>query len=54
MRLVNASGQEVLVRSKATVHNGKLQMQVGRLAPGVYQVVVSEDGNVHQFRVFRP
>lgn len=54
VRLVDTSGQEVLVRNKATVHNGKLQMQVGRLTPGVYQVVVSEDGKVHQFQVFRP
>lgn len=53
-RLINASGQTVVMREKMAVRNGILQLQVGKLAPGIYQLVLSEGRVTHQFSVFKP
>ena len=53
-RLINASGQTVVVWEKMAVQNGMLQLPVGKLVPGIYQVVLSEGGVTHQFSVFKP
>lgn len=52
--LINASGQKVMVHERIALQNGKFQIPVGKLAAGVYQVVISADGRVHQISVFKP
>ena len=52
--LINTSGQKVLAFQKIALQNGKLQIPVGKLAAGVYQVVVSGNGKVRQLSVFKP
>ncbi|PSL23610.1 M4 family metallopeptidase [Dyadobacter jiangsuensis] len=51
--LINTSGQKVLVFEKIALQNGKLQIPVGKLAAGVYQIVISGDGDVRQISVFK-
>ncbi|SEJ61113.1 Por secretion system C-terminal sorting domain-containing protein [Dyadobacter sp. SG02] len=52
--LINASGQKAMVREKVAVQNGKLQIPVGKLASGIYQVVISGSGKIHRLSVFKP
>lgn len=53
-RVINASGQEVIVREKAIVQNGKLNLQLGRLPAGIYQVLITNDKVNYRLSVFKP
>jgi Zn-dependent metalloprotease len=53
-RIINASGQEIIRRHKVAVRNGKLDIQLGKLPAGVYQVLISNDRISYQLSVFKP
>lgn len=53
-RVVNASGQVVIIREKVAVQNGKLSLQLGKLPSGIYQVLISNDKVNYQLSVFKP
>nr|WP_295932176.1 M4 family metallopeptidase [uncultured Dyadobacter sp.] len=53
-RVINASGQVVMVREKVAVQHGKLNLQLGKLPAGVYLIRVSGDNADYQLSVFKP
>lgn len=53
-RVINASGQEVIVREKAAVQNGKLDIHLGKLPAGIYQVLIGNDKVNYRLSVFKP
>jgi hypothetical protein len=53
-RVINASGQEVIVREKAVVQNGRLNIPLGKLPAGIYQVLITNDKVNYRLSVFKP
>lgn len=53
-RVINASGQEVIVREKAAVQNGRLNIQLGKLPAGIYQVLITNEKVNYRVSVFKP
>ncbi|MBO9612580.1 MAG: M4 family metallopeptidase [Dyadobacter sp.] len=53
-RVINASGQEVLVKEKAVIQNGRLHLQLGKLPSGIYQVLLTNDAVNYRLSVFKP
>jgi Zn-dependent metalloprotease len=52
-RIINTAGQEVLSRERVSVKNGKLNLNLGKLPSGIYQVIISEDKINHQLSIFK-
>ncbi|MGG7666949.1 M4 family metallopeptidase [Dyadobacter sp. BHUBP1] len=53
-KVINTSGQTVMVKEKATFQNGRLTMQLGKLPAGIYQVLITNDKVHYQLSVLRP
>lgn len=53
-RVINASGQEVIVKERAAVQNGRLHIQLGKLPAGIYQVLIANDQVSYRLSVFKP
>ncbi|MDR6805918.1 Zn-dependent metalloprotease [Dyadobacter sp. BE34] len=53
-RVINASGQEVIVKERAVVQNGRLNIQLGKLPAGIYQVLIANDKVSYRLSVFKP
>ncbi|MEO6286570.1 MAG: T9SS type A sorting domain-containing protein, partial [Dyadobacter sp.] len=52
-RIINASGQEVMSKEKVNIRNGKLNMSLGRLPSGIYQVLISNDKATYHLSVVK-
>lgn len=53
-RVIDASGREVLARERATVQNGRLNIPLGKLPAGIYQVLITNDKVNYRLSVFKP
>ncbi|SDF42691.1 Por secretion system C-terminal sorting domain-containing protein [Dyadobacter soli] len=53
-RVIDAAGREVFVKEKAAVQNGKLNIQLGKLPAGIYQVLIVHDKVSYRLSVFKP
>jgi Zn-dependent metalloprotease len=53
IRVINSSGQAVIVREKVTVQNGRLSVQFGKLPSGIYQILIANDKVNYQLSVFK-
>jgi hypothetical protein len=52
-RIINVTGQEVMSREKLSIRNGKLNMSIGKLPSGVYQVLISDDKTTYRLSVVK-
>jgi Zn-dependent metalloprotease len=53
-KVINVSGQTVLVKEKAAVQNGRLNIQLGKLPAGIYQILLTNDKANYRLSVFKP
>ncbi|WP_353719795.1 M4 family metallopeptidase [Dyadobacter sp. 676] len=53
-RVINASGREVIVKERAAVQNGRLNIQLGKLPAGIYQVLITNEEVRYRLSVFKP
>ncbi|GGM90796.1 hypothetical protein GCM10010967_24850 [Dyadobacter beijingensis] len=53
-KVINNSGQTVIVKDGATLQNGRLNIQLGKLPAGIYQVLISNDKVNYRLSVFKP
>ncbi len=53
-KVINVSGQTVIVKERAAVQNGRLNIQLGKLPSGIYQILLSNDKVNYRLSVFKP
>jgi len=53
-RVTDAAGREVIVRENAVVQNGRVNIQLGKLPAGIYQVLITNDNVNYRLSVFKP
>ncbi|NIJ51473.1 M4 family metallopeptidase [Dyadobacter arcticus] len=53
VKVINSAGQIVLTKLKVRSDHGAMSLDVSKLVTGVYEVVVSEGGNVYRFSVVK-
>ncbi|WAC11800.1 M4 family metallopeptidase [Dyadobacter pollutisoli] len=53
VKVFNSAGQCVLVKERIKFSKGKMSLDLAKLPAGVYQIVVSDDINIHNFSVVK-
>lgn len=53
VKIFNSAGQCVLTKEKVRFDKGKMSLDLSKLNAGVYQVVVSDESNTHNFSVVK-
>lgn len=53
VRVINAAGQEIIVRKNMTIKNGSINLDMDKLPTGIYQVVLSGEKKTYNMSVLK-